>query len=59
MVDEQILFFLFQEGFSDLLQVLNPAFFLDLLKVLVDQVHVFFVLINYFYLFLVLRNQIS
>ena len=59
LVNEQILVLLLQEGFGDFLQVLNPTLLLDLLKVLVNQVHVLLVLVDDLYFFLVLSDQIS
>jgi hypothetical protein len=59
LVNEQVLLFLFKEGFSDLLQILNAAFLLDLLEVLVDQVHVSLVLVYDFDLLLVFGNQVA
>ncbi len=59
LVDEQVLLLLLQEGLGDLLQVLDPALFLDFLKVMVYQVHVSLVLVDDLDLVLVLGDQVS
>ena len=59
LVDEEVLFFLFEEGLGDFFKVLDAAFFLDFLEILVNQVHVFLVLINNLDFFLILGNQVS
>lgn len=59
MVNEEVLFFLFEEGLGDFFKVLDAAFFLDFLEILVNQVHVLLVLINNLDFFLILGNQVS
>lgn len=59
LVDEEVLLLLFEEGFSDFLQVLNATFFLDLFKVLEDKVHVSFVLIDYLDFIFVFGDEVS
>lgn len=49
---------LLQEGFSDFLQLLNSTLLFDLLKVLINRVHVSPILLYNLYFFLVLSNDI-
>lgn len=52
------MFLLFQKCFGDFLQVINPTFLLNLLEVLINQVHVAFVLVDNLYFLLVLAHQV-
>lgn len=54
-----ILLFLLQEGFGNLLKIINPTFFLDLLEALLYFLHPFLIKVSDSNLFFVLMDQIS
>lgn len=58
LVDECVLVLLFEEGFGDFLEVLDSALLFDLLEVLVDEVHVFSVLLDDLYFLFVVGDDV-
>lgn len=58
LIDEGILILLFQKCLCNLLQLLNSALLFDFLKVLINRMHVFPILLNNLYFFLILRDNI-